>query len=105
MKCEYFVIREGGFISRVVIETGKVTLNEEGNEENLDVDFKESFNTLISVFSLKNSWKKEKCFNPVYQVNFVKENCKETFQFEVENLPDNWSMFLAYISKLVGDAL
>lgn len=99
------MIREGGFISRVVIEKGRVVIGEKDNEEVLNVDFKECFNTLISLFALKNSWEKEECVNPIYQVNFIKEEQKEKFQFSIENLPDNWSMFLSYISKLVGDAL
>lgn len=105
MKCEYFMIRDDGFICRVIIEKGKLIIKKENNEQVFEVDLKESFNSLVSLFAIKNSWKKEVCVNPIYQVNFVKEDEKEIFQFNIETLPDNWSMFLAYVSKLVGDAI
>ena len=56
MKCKYFVISNNKLVSGVFIDSSKVVIKTEETEQTLDVTSKVCFNTLISLFSLKDSW-------------------------------------------------
>lgn len=103
MKCE-FVSFDTGLVSKIIIEIGKVYISEGEEEQVLDVDSKICFNTLISLFSLKDSWEKRKCPSCLYQVSFKNGGKIEIFKFD-NKLPNNWSLFMSYISRLVGEVL
>ena len=103
MKCE-FVSFDDGIISKVIIEVGKICINEGKEEQVLEIDSKTCFNTLISLFSLKEKWKKEEIVNPLYKVCFEMNGKIDVFEFEID-VPENWGFFMAYISRLVGEYL
>jgi hypothetical protein len=105
MKCEYFVTRSGGYISSIVIEKDNVYLKEGNEKQVLDVDSKQCFNTLISLYSLKSSWINSECLRPIYKVCFEEQGECNIYNFDVNSLPENWLLFMAYINKLVGDAI
>ena len=97
MKCVYSV-KKDNIISSVVIKKDRVYFIENDERQSLDVDFKLCFNTLISLYSLKENWRKTKCIDPLYIINFDDEE----YCFDLNNLPDNFFMFVGYIDKLVG---
>ena len=98
MKCSYRVL-DGCF--GVYIDERGVWIEKDGKVNFRDISFANCFNNLISLFSLKEEWENKKCLKPIYQISFEKEK-KETFVFG-ENVPSNFSLFLAYIHKLVGE--
>ncbi len=100
MKC-IFITNDKEIFSTVVIEKDKVYLMNYNDKQVLDVDSKTCFNTLISLYSLKESWKKKECTNVTYRITF--EN--DSYEFDGVNLPDNFYMFLGYISRLVGESV
>lgn len=105
MKCKYFVISNNKVVSSVFIDSSKVVIKTEENEQTLDVTSKVCFNTLISLFSLKDSWPRFSCKEPIYQIEFEDNKGKKVYQFDFNCIPENFPMFLGYISKLVGDNL
>ena len=104
MKCTYSVVGEEGIVSTVIIETNKVTLRKGKERQTLNVNSRDCFNTLISLFSLKDSWSINNCYNPFYQIEFVSNDIVEEYNFD-SNVPDNFSLFQTYINKLVGESL
>lgn len=100
MKC-VFCINNREIFSTIVIEKDKVYLLDNNDKQVLDVDSKTCFNTLISLYSLKESWQKKECLKWVYKISF--EN--DVYEFDGVNVPDNFYMFLAYISRLVGESI
>ena len=44
------------------------------------------------------------CYHPFYQIEFVNDDIVEEYNFD-SNVPDNFSLFQAYIAKLVGELL
>ena len=103
MKCKYFVISNNKVVSSIFIDSSKVVIKTEENEQTLDVTSKVCFNTLISLFSLKDSWSFVSCKEPVYQIEFEDNKGNNVYQFDFNCIPENFSMFLSYIAKLVGD--
>lgn len=103
MKCKYFVISNNKVVSSVFIDSSKVVIKTEENEQTLDVTSKVCFNTLVSLFSLKDSWAFISCKEPVYQIEFEDNKGKKVYQFDFNFIPENFPMFLSYIAKLVGD--
>ena len=101
MKCVYSIVGENEFVFNVIIETNKVVLNKRNEEQSLDVDAKECFNTLISLFSLKDSWELRACSNPLYKIEFEKDGEIEIYTFD-SNIPENFDLFQAYINRLLG---
>ena len=104
MKCTYSMIDEVGLVFTIIIETNRAILKKGVEKQTLDVSPRDCFNTLISLFSLKDSWKNDICYNPFYQVEFVTDDVVEEYNFD-SNVPDNFSLFQAYINKLVGESL
>lgn len=104
MKCTYSIVGEEGIVSTVIIETNKVTLKKGKEKQTLGVSPRDCFNTLISLFSLKDSWNIENCYHPLYQIEFVNDDVVEEYNFD-SDVPDNFSLFQAYINKLVGESL
>ena len=100
MRC-VFSVNNGNVFSNVVIEKDGVCFINNNGKQVLDVDSKTCFNTLISLYSLRERWKKIECFAPVYKISF--EN--EIYEFDFNNLPDNFCLFLSYISRLVGGSI
>jgi hypothetical protein len=105
MKCKYFVISNNKLVSSVLIDSSKVVIKTEDKEQTLDVTSKVCFNTLVSLFSLKDSWSHVSCKEPIYQIEFDDNKGKDVYTFDINCIPSNFSMFLGYISKLVGDNL
>ena len=66
-------------------------------------DDKKCFVFLTNVFSLKRTWKTVECNNPKYEVLFESQNV-ETFTFDYR-VPDNWNLFNAFLSELLGEIL
>ena len=104
MKCTYSIVGEEGIVSAVTIETNKVILKKGRERQILNVNPRDCFNTLISLFSLKDSWNMSNCYHPFYQIEFVNDDIVEEYNFD-SNVPDNFSLFQAYIAKLVGELL
>lgn len=100
MNCVFTVINKEIF-STVVIEKDKVYLLDNNDKQVLDVESKTCFNTLISLYSLKENWEKKECLNVVYSVTFD----SDTYAFDSVSVPDNFYMFLGYISRLVGESM
>ena len=104
MKCEVSLIDDNYLVSSVIIEKDRVYLKKGKEKQSLNVNFRDCFNTLISLFSLKESWHQVNCLDPFYQVEFEWDGCSEIYNFGGE-LPSNFYIFLAYINKLVGGSL
>lgn len=105
MKCKYFVISNNKLVSGVFIDNSKVIIKREENEQTLDVTSKVCFNTLISLWSLKDNWSQVSCKEPLYQIEFEDDKGKNFYAFDANSIPSNFPMFLSYISRLVGDNL
>ena len=69
-----------------------------GKSLKINTKYEDRVNALISLFSCKNSWISED--NGYYQVTFILKDNKEEYEFK--NVPDNWELFMAYITKLAG---
>ena len=69
---------------------------------NFDSTYEQRFNTLISLFSMKNGWKSEECLNPTYEVVFEDKDNIDSFSF-CEEMQSNWFFFNSYIANLMGD--
>lgn len=104
MKCTYSVVGEEGLVFTAIVETNKVTLKKGNEKQTLDVNPRDCFNTLISLFSLKDSWCMNNCYHPFYQIEFVNDDVVEEYNFD-SDVPDNFSLFQSYIDKLVGESL
>lgn len=102
MKCVFSVLSDDSF--SVVIETDKAYVEYVDEVQYLDVSSRYCFNTLISLFSLKESWISEKSGNPFYKIEFINGEYKEEYVFK-DKFPSNFSFFNAYIYKLVGDSI
>jgi hypothetical protein len=102
MRLEYKTIHNGS-IASVIIDTTKAILKLDDEEQILDVSSKDCFNTLISLFALKEKWEFNTSRDCVYTVIFNNKKDTETYSFSVNSLPDNWNVFLLYISRLVGE--
>ena len=82
MKCKYFIISNNKLVSSVLIDSSKVVIKTEDKEQTLDVTSKVCFNTLVSLFSLKDSWPLISCKEPVYQIEFEDSKGKMIYQFD-----------------------
>ena len=102
MKCVYSVLLDRGY--SVTIEKDKVYIQNNTEKQALDMDSKACFNTLISLFSLKESWENKKCDRPIYKIEFENKGNTEIYLFDSE-VPFNFSFFQAYVHKLVGDSI
>ena len=105
MKCKYYVFGDNNSGYSICIDANSLILQKNGEIENLSASEAQCFNTLISLFSLKNNWIKKDCLNPIYRVDFECDGKKEIYVFDIASVPSNWLMFVGYISKLVGDNL
>lgn len=103
MKCTYIIFDDIDGFKKIEISKNEVSIYSEDDKITLDVDSMTVFNTLISLFSLKDSWKKKSAFNEIYWVIFENGVEKEEYKFNINNLPDNWLLFISYINRLVGD--
>ena len=104
MKCTYSVVDEDEFVLIITIEENKVVLKKDDERQVLEVDSKTCFNALISLFSLKDSWNNVGCHHPFYKIQFEKDSQIDSYCFG-GNVPSNFSLFQAYIRKLVGEYL
>lgn len=102
MKCVFSVLADDGYT--FIIENDKVCFCDDGNIKTLNVDRKSCFNTLVSLFSLKESWKASECENPLYKIVFYNGDKNEEFLFDLV-APFNFSLFTGYISRLVGRSI
>lgn len=75
-------------------------------KEKIDVitSFEDRFNTLVTLFSLKEDWDNNEDIIGKYKIIF-KDNIEETYIFSEENLPSNFGMFYGFIARLLGDKL
>ena len=96
-----YEVRDDFSTSIVVIEKDKVILYENGVQEILDVDLSKCFNTLISLYSLKEDWKKTSNLNYIYRISFD----KEVYEYDLSDIPENFLMFISYINRLVGESI
>ena len=105
MKCTYTIINNRGLLNSIVIERDKLFIIEGENKQQIDASSEKCFNTLISLFALKESWiNRRPCKHPLCIVQFESNNKVEIFKFN-NDMPDNFSFFVAFISKLVGDSI
>lgn len=100
MRC-VFSVNNSGIFSSVVVEKDKVYLLSNNEKQVLDINSKTCFNTLISLYSLKESWKRKECIDVKYKINFD----NELYKFDGIDVPDNFYMFVAYINRLVGESI
>ena len=100
MKCIFSVFQDESY--SVVIEKNCAYIKYEDEIESLDVCSRDCFNTLISLFSLKEGWVSEDCINPIYIVEFFSDKGKEKYDFR-SNVPSNFAFFSAFIYRLVGE--
>lgn len=105
MKCKYYILGDDGLVSGVSISTNEAEITRGNERQILSASNKECLNTLICLFSLKNNWNKEECYEPVYKVVFENGNKQEVYFFDVSNVPDNFVMFQGCIDKLVGESI
>ena len=105
MKCKYYVIGDNGFTFCAFIDNNGVGISRGNEIQMLGVAQKKCFNTLISLFSLKNNWNKKDCENPVYKIVFENGEKQDVYFFDASNVPNNFVMFTNYISKLVGESI
>ena len=68
----------------------------------IDTKYEDRFNTLISLFALKNEWSTSSDYS-MYEILFEKDGNIENYSFN--EVPDNWLLFNSYIVRLVGDSL
>ena len=102
MKCVFSVLKDKFY--SVSIENNRAYIECDNNVQSLNVSFRDCFNTLISLFSLKEDWVSEKCVNPVFKIEFINDDIKEEYAFKNE-VPDNFNFFNAYINRLVGESI
>lgn len=103
MKCEIISFNYNSSY-RIVVEINKVYIEDMEERQVLDIDSKTCFNTLVSLFSLKEKWVKKEIYTPLYKVIFEQNRKVEIFEFGID-VPENWDFFIAYIRKLVGEFL
>ena len=104
MKCTFTIIDENRNVSSLVIEKNKVYFQELDEASSLlNIDEEACVNTLISLYSLKNRWENTEEGIPNYIVTFG-EN-EEVYEFDTNNLPDNWPLFMGFLNRLVGDVI
>lgn len=77
-------------------------VEEEGNKLCFNNTYEDRFNTLISLFSLKNEWVKDENKKGVYELIFENNENVDLYNFSDE-FPDNWFLFNSYIYNLVGE--
>lgn len=87
----------------IYLDENEMWIKEADNKQLIDINYKDRFNTLLSLFLLKKEWNNERSSNPSYEVMFEDNNSVEIYGFE--EMPDNFNMFLGYLAKLVGDLL
>ena len=105
MKCKYYVLGDNGFTFSVFVDGNSIEISKGNEMQMLNSSKKECFNTLISLFSLKNSWDKKDCSNPVYKIVFENGERQDVYFFDACNVPNNFVMFTNYINKLVGESI
>ena len=77
-------------------------VEEDGERLHFNSSYEERFNTLISLFTIKNEWVNEVNVGGEYELMFENNGKMECFSFSSE-LPDNWFLFNSYLYNLVGD--
>lgn len=68
----------------------------------IETKYEDRFNTLVSLFALKNEWSKSSDHS-MYEILFEKDSDVEKYSFN--EAPDNWLLFNSYIVRLVGNSL
>lgn len=91
------------FSKFIYIDEHEVFIQENDEKQVIETSYKDRFNTLISLFGLKNNWKNNSEGSPLYEIVFENNDNKEYYSFS--NIPDNFMMFMGYVVKLVGDSL
>jgi len=91
------------FSKFIYIDEQEVFIQENNERQIIETTYRDRFNTLISLFGLKNNWKNSKDSVPLYEIMF--DNNDEQDYYTFSSTPDNFMMFMGYIAKLVGDSL
>ena len=93
---------ERDFPDVIYIDDEIVYLETNGEKVEIETTFEKRFNTLISLFSCSQTWEEDDCVNAPYNV-IVKDEYEKEYSFY--NVPNNWNLFIGYISRLIGEVL
>ena len=86
----------------VHIDTEVVYVEEESEKVFVNCEYEEKANALINLFALKEEWVSERCSKPKFEVTFKNKNRSQKYRFN-NNLPSNFFLFNACVSRLLGD--
>lgn len=87
----------------IYLDENEIWIQEADNKQLIDSNYKDRFNSLLSLFVMKNDWNVLKSNNPICEIMFEKEENVQVYKFD--EVPDNFNMFMGYLSRLVGDSL
>lgn len=68
---------------------------------NITTSYEDRFNSLLSMFMLKNEWSTTNDNDYFYQVMFENNGVEEMYSFK--DVPDNFYMFMGYFGKLADE--
>lgn len=83
------------------LDENEVWIQEASDRLTINCSYEERFNSLLSLFSLKNEWENTSLEKGNYEIFFQNNDNVERYCFIDE--PSNFLMFMSYFSKLIGD--
>ena len=103
MKVVVKIVVAEGYDKFISLDEDEMWIEEANNKVLINCDYKDRFNSLISLFMLKNEWNLEEVIGPLYEVVFENNGVVEHYNFK--EAPDNFGMFMGYLVRLAGDSL
>lgn len=102
MKFKMKEIFQDGTVRKFNLDEECFYVEENGNKISFNSTYESRFNTLISLFSLKNEWKE---YYSEYDECILTFDDKDKMQcFSFSNIfPDNWALLNCYLHNLMGD--
>ena len=83
MRCGCYLVNGNEPVAGIVIDNKGVYIEDRKEKQIIDVDSKECFNTLASLYSLKENWNKEKCERPVFKILFEEALTTQVYSFNL----------------------
>jgi len=85
----------------IYLDENEMFIEERDKKIIIKTSYEDRFNSLISLFALKNNLEERKDNNYLYKIMFEDNGIEKIYSYEQE--PSNFNIMMGYFVRLVGD--